>query len=127
MLRRPPRSTRTDTLFPYTTLFRSVSGGGPLPVVIPERVAAGGVHPGPTRCSEIRGRHASLRGSRSRPLSRTLRDDDPIMPSSFRRGRASARLRNPPARSEARRVGKAVRVDLGGRRTIKKKKQKNKH
>src|SRR3546814_8154775 len=25
MIRRPPRSTRTDTLFPYTTLFRSVS------------------------------------------------------------------------------------------------------
>src|SRR3546814_3176395 len=30
MIRRPPRSTRTDTLFPYTTLFRSV------PLVIPE-------------------------------------------------------------------------------------------
>src|SRR3546814_1391763 len=29
MIRRPPRSTRTDTLFPYTTLFRShVSGTG---------------------------------------------------------------------------------------------------
>src|SRR3546814_17333617 len=27
MIRRPPRSTRTDTLFPYTTLFRS-SGAG---------------------------------------------------------------------------------------------------
>src|SRR3546814_16242680 len=27
MIRRPPRSTRTDTLFPYTTLFRS-----PLPI-----------------------------------------------------------------------------------------------
>src|SRR3546814_16050630 len=26
MIRRPPRSTRTDTLFPYTTLFRSGSG-----------------------------------------------------------------------------------------------------
>src|SRR3546814_9058109 len=26
MLRRPPRSTRTDTLFPYTTLFRSPRG-----------------------------------------------------------------------------------------------------
>src|SRR3546814_122611 len=26
MIRRPPRSTRTDTLFPYTTLFRSVRG-----------------------------------------------------------------------------------------------------
>src|SRR3546814_15850129 len=25
MLRRPPRSTRTDTLFPYTTLFRSLA------------------------------------------------------------------------------------------------------
>src|SRR3546814_18250015 len=27
MIRRPPRSTRTDTLFPYTTLFRSVKAG----------------------------------------------------------------------------------------------------
>src|SRR3546814_2412067 len=26
MIRRPPRSTRTDTLFPYTTLFRSLLG-----------------------------------------------------------------------------------------------------
>src|SRR3546814_8788617 len=28
MIRRPPRSTRTDTLFPYTTLFRSYPGLG---------------------------------------------------------------------------------------------------
>src|SRR3546814_13337741 len=27
MIRRPPRSTRTDTLFPYTTLFRSLAFG----------------------------------------------------------------------------------------------------
>src|SRR3546814_7694677 len=27
MIRRPPRSTRTDTLFPYTTLFRSCRAG----------------------------------------------------------------------------------------------------
>src|SRR3546814_15834661 len=27
MIRRPPRSTRTDTLFPYTTLFRSLQRG----------------------------------------------------------------------------------------------------
>src|SRR3546814_8500422 len=27
MIRRPPRSTRTDTLFPYTTLFRSFAHG----------------------------------------------------------------------------------------------------
>src|SRR3546814_3686904 len=33
MIRRPPRSTRTDTLFPYTTLFRSrevFAGGEPM-------------------------------------------------------------------------------------------------
>src|SRR3546814_14701041 len=32
MIRRPPRSTRTDTLFPYTTLFRSVASAlyGPM-------------------------------------------------------------------------------------------------
>src|SRR3546814_1645054 len=29
MIRRPPRSTRTDTLFPYTTLFRSTDGDCP--------------------------------------------------------------------------------------------------
>src|SRR3546814_3879819 len=28
MIRRPPRSTRTDTLFPYTTLFRSAPSAG---------------------------------------------------------------------------------------------------
>src|SRR3546814_10001005 len=28
MIRRPPRSTRTDTLFPYTTLFRSLGSIG---------------------------------------------------------------------------------------------------
>src|SRR3546814_10121604 len=28
MIRRPPRSTRTDTLFPYTTLFRSLLDAG---------------------------------------------------------------------------------------------------
>src|SRR3546814_2316816 len=30
MIRRPPRSTRTDTLFPYTTLFRSIASIGSL-------------------------------------------------------------------------------------------------
>src|SRR3546814_17201006 len=32
MIRRPPRSTRTDTLFPYTTLFRSPATNGLPPV-----------------------------------------------------------------------------------------------
>src|SRR3546814_6799085 len=34
MIRRPPRSTRTDTLFPYTTLFRSVAEMNRLGIVI---------------------------------------------------------------------------------------------
>src|SRR3546814_19639613 len=33
MTRRPPRSNRTDTLLPYTTLFRSLEGGR-MPVVV---------------------------------------------------------------------------------------------
>src|SRR3546814_2853219 len=37
MIRRPPRSTRTDTLFPYTTLFRS-RRGRPLPAARPRGV-----------------------------------------------------------------------------------------
>src|SRR3546814_1573382 len=35
MIRRPPRSTRTDTLFPYTTLFRSVKRILQLAVLVP--------------------------------------------------------------------------------------------
>src|SRR3546814_2064971 len=33
MIRRPPRSTRTDTLFPYTTLFRSRFGRGRMAIL----------------------------------------------------------------------------------------------
>src|SRR3546814_6168165 len=38
MIRRPPRSTRTDTLFPYTTLFRSFRHGRPEPPDVPRVV-----------------------------------------------------------------------------------------
>src|SRR3546814_16581187 len=42
MLRRPPRSTRTDTLFPYTTLFRSVdlprAVEGDVDIILSQRV-----------------------------------------------------------------------------------------
>src|SRR3546814_5475629 len=43
MIRRPPRSTRTDTLFPYTTLFRSAgvqantAANGPGMPAVPDR------------------------------------------------------------------------------------------
>src|SRR3546814_18555974 len=40
MIRRPPRATRTDTLFPYTTLFRSINDRATL------ARAPGSRHPG---------------------------------------------------------------------------------
>src|SRR3546814_16282927 len=45
MIRRPPRSTRTDTLFPYTTLFRSgaagsVAGDGAILSPMPGKIIA---------------------------------------------------------------------------------------
>src|SRR3546814_15688349 len=41
MIRRPPRSTRTDTLFPYTTLFRSVRDDPAAAFQAPEQDDAG--------------------------------------------------------------------------------------
>src|SRR3546814_16066508 len=41
MIRRPPRSTRTDTLFPYTTLFRSTLVGPDIETALVEREGVG--------------------------------------------------------------------------------------
>src|SRR3546814_12434145 len=59
MIRRPPRSTRTDTLFPYTTLFRSPRGGrrDPRPLPDPRRRA-------PTRWGAGSRRRPPWRGAR---------------------------------------------------------------
>src|SRR3546814_10034225 len=38
MIRRPPRSTRTDTLFPYTTLFRSAGNHRSAAIVLREMI-----------------------------------------------------------------------------------------
>src|SRR3546814_5680851 len=61
MIRRPPRSTRTDTLFPYTTLFRSF---GSRLVLFPDWPCAGANrlcgyfigHHSARRCSSVRTR-----------------------------------------------------------------------
>src|SRR3546814_3572847 len=54
MIRRPPRSTRTDTLFPYTTLFRSTAehyspgGSSSQPLLMAQsrvRASSGGLEP----------------------------------------------------------------------------------
>src|SRR3546814_1871662 len=43
MIRRPPRSTRTDTLFPYTPRFRSARAADPLAALIVEPLLLGAV------------------------------------------------------------------------------------
>src|SRR3546814_13323949 len=58
MIRRPPRSTRTDTLFPYTTLFRSEGDEG--------YAAAVGVTGGPMRSRLLTAdARAALQGHRA--------------------------------------------------------------
>src|SRR3546814_3184827 len=57
MIRRPPGSTRTDTLFPYTTLFRSDEaegdGGGPGGVVGAVSVVDEAAEPGAEEAAEL--------------------------------------------------------------------------
>src|SRR3546814_17052490 len=74
-LRRPPRSTRTDTVFPYTTLFRSRRGGArPRLGRLSHRPPPGRCQallrlpprPGPPRLPERRGAHRARRPHRCR-------------------------------------------------------------
>src|SRR3546814_12099406 len=117
MIRRPPRSTRTDTLFPYTTLFRSGA----------DRRARRGRGSGPV---------GGLRGGRRR------HDPDPLQAEDAGRGRElRARLdrqgadrggadglsgvhrrahAGPDRNSVVEGKSVYVRVDLGGLRIIKK-------
>src|SRR3546814_16558780 len=91
MIRRPPRSTRTDTLFPYTTLFRSADEAG---------------QAGRRRADGRRGRAflgAAAVGRSPRGNDRLFREAAPqIQLGEIRLGGLVRR----PARSEERRVGK---------------------
>src|SRR3546814_19939675 len=77
MIRRPPRSTRTDTPFPYTTLFRSRHvRPASRPVFQPLRSAVRTDEHGPAACAaggvrHRRGRHLPLR-RRSRSEERRV-------------------------------------------------------
>src|SRR3546814_3046518 len=79
MIRRPPRSTRTDTLFPYTTLVRSPASQfeynpGDLPVGIrPEDVPSNGLSIGETiRTIDSNRSWAVLKNIESEPAYRDL-------------------------------------------------------
>src|SRR3546814_6245129 len=72
MIRRPPRSTRTDTLFPYTTLFQQ-SSLRTLSVFAP-----GAVSPG--ACRQARTLRAGAAQARSRARLRHLQTDGRLGP-----------------------------------------------
>src|SRR3546814_19540081 len=71
MIRRPPRSTRTDTLLPYTTLFRSEDSRRPLP------------------------RARARKGRRTHDPARPARSPADAQPAHLRRQRPSARRPEP--------------------------------
>src|SRR3546814_15712261 len=94
MLRRPPRSTRTDTLFPYTTLFRS-----------PDFSLAG--HSVDRACDFAVDQHDSLVAA-CHFLDECLYHEgfDPYLPEQFgERGKVRAIRAATKVRSEERRVG----------------------
>src|SRR3546814_20820414 len=111
MIRRPPRSTRTDTLFPNTTLFRSLRLVGQA-VLLVEYWRC-------NRCPEY-----------PRPSAR-LRHTHYFDQGSLQSARRAHRKAGPLHRDRSDRKsvvsGKSVsvRVDLGGRRIIKKKNTPN--
>src|SRR3546814_16617730 len=63
MIRRPPRSTRTDTLFPYTTLFRSQSAA-------PRRIAETNARPFDPGLARYMERRPRRRADRRHPHDR---------------------------------------------------------
>src|SRR3546814_10271334 len=74
---RPPRSTRTDTLFPYTTLFRSLSGDQANRSTVPRGRSASSIRvPLPSsRTSETRDHPCSLTDAATQaPSGETLND-----------------------------------------------------
>src|SRR3546814_19286007 len=127
MIRRPPRSTRTDTLFPYTTLFRSqgVYRGHGRPVVHIAGIRRGAAGRGGGTADAGAALLSHLRFQESQPGHRPRGAAD--------RARAGAdgqcllrqfRLGDWESVGEGKRV--AERVELGSGRNIKTKKKRKK-
>src|SRR3546814_17538208 len=128
MIRRPPRSTRTDTLFPYTTLFRSIpcwevgwgSGLVPLPEMCPQGAFTKKLsHPAPDARRPAGDRQ--VRPGRDQPQDDATR---PIVRAETAATRAAAKDRGygPVARkSVVSGKSEPVSVDHGSSSTIKKK------
>src|SRR3546814_17051446 len=123
MIRRPPRSTRTDTLFPYTTLFLSQRRHPPPGAqrgVRPRHVRSGAAHQRARRIRRLTGGLPTPAGGRRRGDRQhrlALRQDV--------REVQRRLLRLPGGDRKSVVLGKrvSVRVEFGGRSTIKKKKK----
>src|SRR3546814_17509348 len=133
MIRRPPRSTRTETLFPYTTLFRSPNRRRARGDCRAARAPRDGRSRPPRRA---RSRRRQARGAAAHPRSAAA-GGRAFWPRARRRtsraGSTRRDFRTRRARAEARGndwggdrkgvvegKGGSVRVDLGGRRILKK-------
>src|SRR3546814_16999813 len=113
MIRRPPRSTRTDTLFPYTTLFRSRAARRalrrrPLPPCLPPAARAEPVLHRRRRPRADRWGAAHGRPAQPAPTLRRRRR-------SAHRGRLPRHRRLPPPHQPALRAGPLARSPDGGR------------
>src|SRR3546814_17805100 len=122
MLSRPPRSTRTDTLFPYATLFRSGAGSDAGGGAIHRRRRARLRYRPACHARRIRrvARVAASPARARRPRSR--RGRGPLHSTGGQRAVPDLRRRDFARRDRKSVVsGKSVsvRVDLGGRRNLK--------
>src|SRR3546814_18682009 len=119
MIRRPPRSTRTDTLFPYTTLFRSWRRARQRHRAGRFGVAGDAAWRG---CGRAR-RPGDRQGRREMSITRRA---SARYEGLGKDGKGHVSPGSGVLRTEERRVGKelSVRLDIGGRRIIKKKKYK---
>src|SRR3546814_12578572 len=115
MIRRPPRSTRTDTLFPYTTLFRSQCRRRLCRLLARAGRGAARDGAGIARRARTRRVRALLPagGDRRRPHAQRLRGADPLAQQAARQCVArplhpARRGRAPPL--AARRMGASHRV-----------------
>src|SRR3546814_20233764 len=118
MIRRPPRSTRTDTLFPYTTLFRSADGkeAGDAEIEMPcepplgvEAEAEDGIDAGHGRERDEIGEVARRQPDDEPERSRHAGHDagrDPPGPAPWQDQPGEPDGREAENRAEARRVGK---------------------
>src|SRR3546814_18477910 len=118
MIRRPPRTTRTDTLFPYTTLFRSdIAGEGTTYFDVESGYAGAPEHN--LGLGEHRARTHADREGRDRKIERAARGED-IVDERAMDGQADLAMAHIDQRKDDRTNAVegnsvSVRVGIGGR------------